>query len=185
MRSLPEERGTVKRYGGVGIAVAVLTIAFGYLVAPFNVPGEDSLAARLVYTLRWQIFPIMTLVFAIERVSTTRLQTTAIDPMRGTGEHLIEFQQRFLRNTLEQLIIHFSGQLVLCTFLTSDSIRIIPPISLLFMAGRIVFWIGYKSGDPLKRATGFSMNFLPSIVTVCYCTFCITWSGYTYLITGQ
>ena len=183
MRSLPEERQKVKHRGAAGVAIAVISTVLGYYFAPFAVPGEDSLTARLVYTLRWQIFPLMTLMFAIGRVADTRLETAAINPLSGK-EHLVEFQQRFLRNTLEQLIVHVLGQLVLCTFLSSESKRIIPPMALLFVAGRILFWIGYRT-DPLKRATGFAMNFPTAIVTVIYCALCMMWHGSDYLITGQ
>ena len=184
MHSLPEERQKVKRRGAAGVAIAVISTVLGYYFAPFAVPGEDSLTARLVYTLRWQIFPLKTLMFAIGRVADTRMATAAINPMSGKGEHLVEFQQRFLRNTLEQLIVHVLGQLVLCTFLSSESIRIIPPMALLFVAGRILFWIGYRT-DPLKRASGFAMNFPTAMVTVIYCAFCMMWHGSAYLIAGQ
>ncbi|KAK3089272.1 hypothetical protein FSP39_002254 [Pinctada imbricata] len=181
MRSLPEDRHTVYTLGGLGVGIAGLILFLGYFVLSIPVPPVDTLTARLVFTLRWQILPLLTFMVGIERVANTRLKTSAIDPLSGKGEHLVEFYRRYAQNTLEQLCLHIVGQMTLCTFLNLESLTLIPTFAVLFFIGRMVFWFGYRS-KPLHRATGFAMTFPVTMLTILYCIFCLFTSGPNFLL---
>ncbi|KAK3107023.1 hypothetical protein FSP39_005411 [Pinctada imbricata] len=181
MRSLPEDRTTVRTYGALGVGIAGLILFLGYFVLPIPVPAVDTLTARLVFTIRWQTLPVLTLMAGIIHVANTRLQTSAIDPLSGRGEHLVGFYKRYIRNTQEQLSLHLIGQLALCTFVNLESMTLIPTFAFLFLIGRIVFWIGYKR-NPLHRGTGFAMTFFPTLLTILFCIISLFISGPNFLI---
>jgi uncharacterized membrane protein YecN with MAPEG domain len=42
---------------------------------------------------------------------------------------------------------------------------IVPVFGAFFCAGRVLFWIGYRSG-PVARAFGFAMTFYPSVAAL-------------------
>lgn len=181
MRSLPEDRATVRTLTALGVGIAGVILFLGYFVLPIPVPPVDTLMARLVFTIRWQTIPLLTLLVGIMRVATIRLHTSAIDPLTGRGEHLVEFYHRYLKNTQEQLFLHIIGQLALCTFVNLESLTLIPTFAFLFLFGRIAFWIGYRR-NPLHRATGFAMNFPPTVLTILFCIVCLFTSGPNFLI---
>jgi hypothetical protein len=62
----------------------------------------------------------------IRQIANTRLNSKAIDPVNGGGEHLVDIYQRILVNTTEQFILHCIGVMVLSSYLTTDNCRTYP-----------------------------------------------------------
>ncbi|KAK6167583.1 hypothetical protein SNE40_021574 [Patella caerulea] len=139
------------------------TLVVGYFLIPYKPPKLPTAFDRLIYTLRWQTLSVLTLVAGILKVAITRFQTTAIDPIAGNGEHHVIIDTHYIQNTVEQLFLNVIGQFILCTFLTSTQIKLIPIFVLLFVVGRITFWIGYKKSY-LDRAFGFCLTMLPNMI---------------------
>lgn len=181
MRSFPDDRQFVVRAGFAGVFSTVLLGCLGYLVCPFSIPLSDSILTRLVYTLRWQLFPAITLISGVLCVMYMRFQSSAINPVLGRGEHIIETHQRYLRNTTEQFVLHMIGQLMLCTYLTSQSLAVIPLCSILFVIGRVAFWVGYIK-EPLRRMFGFMITFSITLGSLSYCLFCFVMAGPTFAL---
>lgn len=134
-------------------------------------PGHAYIISKFVYTLRWQLLSASTVLLAIIDVALRRLHTKALDPINGHAEHLVEVKVRILQNTLEQLICNLIGQLVLCTYLTEDSMKIIPIIVSLFVFGRLIFKLGYEQ-CPSRRTYGFAITYIPTFITYMYCLWC-------------
>lgn len=181
MRSFPEDRAFVVRGSLAGV---VFTFAFGvlgYFLFPVTIPQTDSILTRLVYTIRWQMLPAFSLLTGVLCVMYKRFQSSAINPVLGRSEHIIEIHQRYIRNTTEQLVLHVIGQLVLCTYLTSQTLVVIPVCSLLFVIGRMTFWVGYIR-EPLKRMFGFMITFSMTSGCLLYSFFCFLMSGPTFAL---
>ena len=160
--------------GGLTLTVQILTCGM-YLFPAGNETAFPTNLEKLVYTLKWQPLSVMMLLFGIGAVGRVRATTTAIDPVYGNGEHLLFVEARYLQNTLEQLILSTTGQLILSVYVSAAVLtRIIPILVILFVVGRFLFFFGYKM-DPLKRGYGFSMTFLPSVLVHTYCLFCFFW----------
>lgn len=181
MRSFPEDRVTVVRAGLAGALFAVIFGCLGFFAFPFTIPLTDSVLARLVFTVRWQTYPAFSLFAGVLCVMYKRFQSSAINPVLGRGEHIIEIHQRYLRNTSEQLVLHVIGQLVLSTYLTSQSLAVIPVCSILFVIGRIAFWVGYIK-EPLGRMFGFMVTFTVTTGSLLFSLFCLFMSGSTFAI---
>ncbi|KAK0066314.1 uncharacterized protein LOC106076842 [Biomphalaria glabrata] len=173
-RSQPIERqiitkGIYKAAAGVGVAYIALYFAF-----PIPVPPLPYTIDRLVYTLRLQSFSCLTVIAGIADVSLTRFQTTAIDPINGRGEHHVALSVRYLSNTLEQFVVSFVGQVILATYLTEPQMKNIPILVAFFVAGRLMYYIGYRSSY-LQRAPGFAVTAIPSLVVwVCVMLYVIS-----------
>ncbi|OWF44145.1 Transmembrane protein 79 [Mizuhopecten yessoensis] len=164
------------------ITVAAIAIYFlvGYNFFPFQLPVMNSITERVVFTLRWQLLGGLTLLMGMMGVMAVRGQSdTAADPVKGNAEHLTQLPQNILQNTLEQFIFHFVGQIVLCTYLSSESMKAIPLLVVLFVVGRILYKIAYEM-DPMKRLYGFFPTFLPTIATYAYCLYCLVMLGPGY-----
>ena len=173
-RKEEEARKNIIRYILIGVTLTLLIFTVGTYILP---PGRESefpsYLEKFVYTLQWQAFSVLTLLFGVHKVGTMRWSTgKAMDPVHGKGEHLLAFEQKYLQNTLEELVLSVSGQLILSTYLTAPYLtRVIPVLVSLFVVGRVLFYIGYKI-DPLKRAVGFSMAYFPNVLMLLYCSVC-------------
>ena len=64
-------------------------------------------------------------------------------------------------------MLFFVGSLILCTFLDTYSIKLIPILATLFVLGRIAFWIGYLK-EPIERAFGQGVTLYPTIAILIY-----------------
>ncbi|XP_059169845.1 transmembrane protein 79-like [Physella acuta] len=162
-RSTFKERLTIataaiKTVAGLSLGYYVL-----YYHVPIPVPSLPQTLDRLIYTLRFQTFPCLTLIVGILVVALTRLFTTAIDPINGGGEHHVAVYSRYLTNTVEQFLVSFVGQLILATFLQEHQMKNIPILAIFFVFGRVAFFFGYRKSY-LNRTTGFVATFLVSIV---------------------
>jgi fatty-acid desaturase len=82
-------------------------------------------------------------------------------------ESSLEIDQRYLQNTLEQLVLAIVAHLALVTIVAPESIRAVAILVMLFVIGRATFWIGYhRSGA--ARAFGFATTFYPTVGTYVY-----------------
>lgn len=107
---------------------------------------------------------LLTLALGIEAVAHERLFHASIDPLAGADSRRLIVNQRYLRNTLEQLALFVPG-LFLLAYHAGD-LRIVAATAIVWTFGRWAYWIGYHV-DPLWRGVGvFSMGI--SLVTLAY-----------------
>lgn len=153
------------------LVFGIIVFSLGYNFMPVPSPRLDTVEKRLIYTLRWLFISTWTLLLGICRISSIRFFSKAADPIGGNSEHLVCVHKQYLQNTLEQLFLHVIGLLTLSSYLTADSMQVIPTLVLIFFFARILFWIGYTI-SPLSRAYGFALTCGPSICVFVYSLFC-------------
>ncbi|XP_033728029.1 transmembrane protein 79-like [Pecten maximus] len=164
----------------ISLAVSTIYFVVGYHFFPFQLPVMDSVVERVIFTLRWQLLGGLTLLMGIRGVNEIRKQSEATaDPVKGNAEHLTRTSRNILQNTLEQFNFHFVGQIVLCTYLSSESMKAIPLLVVLFVVARIVYKIGYQI-EAMERAYGFIATFIPTVATYAYCLYCMVVYGPGY-----
>ena len=85
-------------------------------------------------------------------------------PRQSSGDPApsIEIDRRYIQNTLEQLILAIVAHLALVTIVAPESIRAVAVLVMLFVIGRVTFWIGYHYSGP-ARAFGFGTTFYPTV----------------------
>ncbi|KAJ8319463.1 hypothetical protein KUTeg_004554 [Tegillarca granosa] len=150
----------------------IVTFCLGYYFISPPSPRLETAVDRLVYALKWQTISIFAIFIGIRKIGNTRFSTAAIDPVYGNAEHLLEVPKRYLQNTMEQFILHFVAQLVLSTYLSPESMQVVPLLALMFLSARIIFFIGYQK-SPMHRAFGFALTMVPTLFTYMYCLFCL------------
>ena len=102
-----------RRAGMTAIAAAMpvallLWLAIAYLVPPLA--GMDSLDGRMLFTLKCCCLAVLfCLVTGVEAVAHERLSTPAFNPLSGFETRRLRVNERYLQNTLEQILVFAVG----------------------------------------------------------------------------
>ncbi|XP_069107981.1 transmembrane protein 79-like [Argopecten irradians] len=166
--------------GATGVGLSTLYFLLGYRFFPFQLPVMDTVLDRLVFTLRWQICGAFVLFMAMRGVMYIREKNDcAADPLNRRGVEMTQVARNILQNTIEQYLFHFVAQMVLCTYLTSETMKAIPLLVILFVVARVVFKVCYEI-EPMMRVYGFSSTMVPTLVSCFYCFYCFVSYGAGY-----
>ena len=149
--------------------VVTFCIDFGQIVKTTAKELED-LQSRIGFVFRYSTFGVMWVVVCLLSVISIRVRSPANDPTAGC-EHLVQNAKNILNNSFEQLVMAVLSQLILVQHLDGEhTLNFIPALTLLFIVGRITYWLGY----PQHRLFGFSLNITPLCITMFY-NFFKTW----------
>ena len=161
---------TRQRTVKIGIGCGALGIAAIVATELAIVPLREvaPLAERLALAAQCVVFPTLMLALGIGAVGNARFRGAAMNPLAGeeVGGSLA-VHQRYLQNTLEQLVIHVVAVFGLAADGTAYGMRLLPALAACFVVGRAVFWLGYLH-DPMKRSPGFTMTMHPTLITLAY-----------------
>jgi uncharacterized MAPEG superfamily protein len=91
----------------------------------------------------------------VAAVGNARFLGEAIDPTRGAGDRAMIVDGRAADNTTQQFLLFMAGLLALAASLEPGRMGVIRAAAIVFVAARLVFWIGYRI-HPLYRAPGFA-----------------------------
>ena len=138
--------------GGVIVMVAAMAL-LAHLISP--PVGAETLEGRLAAALRWDAVAALPFFAMLAAVGNARFTSDAIDPTRGVEDRKTMINGRVADNTAQQLLLFLAGTLGLAASLPPDLMSLIPAAAIVFVAARMLFWIGYRI-DPLYRAFGFS-----------------------------
>lgn len=103
-----------------------------------------------------QPFTMIPMYFCVLNVIMNRLQTSVLNPLSG-HEAYIEKSVRILTNTFEQTFMNVICQLSLAVYIHSEYMYFIPYMVFCFVAGRILFIVGYTI-HPKYRTFGFVLS---------------------------
>ncbi|HUZ67227.1 MAG TPA: MAPEG family protein [Beijerinckiaceae bacterium] len=143
-------------FAEVAIAFPVtiaLWIGVYYFLPP--IAGMTDPLARFALALKLCCVAILfCFLTGIEAVAHERLRSAAIDPLSGYETRRMKINLRYLQHTLEQLALFVPGLFALA-FYCSDgrSMRAVVATTVVWIATRFAFWIGYHYGSQ-HRAVG-------------------------------
>lgn len=151
-----------EQFGVVKAAILGTFINLGifyllYVAFPLKVPSLESNIDKIVFTLKWSVFPLITMFIGIITVANSRFFSKAINPLIDAESDRQKVHIKYLNNTHEQLFLFVLTNLILSTFLQGENLRVIAIICIIFTIARIVFWLGYLQA-PVKRALGMFMT---------------------------
>lgn len=148
--------------GTAAIAV-ILTGVFSQdvLRGVFDLP-DSSVAGRLAFAVYWLILPGLMLLIGILGIASGRFLSEAVDGTRTPKAHHLEINLRYNLNTLEQSFLAAIAWLGLSISLPHLQLVLIPFFAILFVIGRICFWVGYLI-NPVARGFGLVLTFLPTV----------------------
>jgi hypothetical protein len=164
-----EKRGFIeqRRIGMTAIAVAMpiallLWLAIAYLAPPLT--GMDSLGARMLFTLKCCCLAVLfCLVTGVEAVAHERLSSPAFDPVSGFETPRLRVNQRYLQNTLEQIVVFAAGLFGLAAYCADGAaMRAVLATTAVWIVARFAFWIGYHQSAAMRGlgAPGMALSMI-------------------------
>ncbi|HEX2829073.1 MAG TPA: MAPEG family protein [Burkholderiales bacterium] len=149
----PEQK-IVAKGAASGIAVMALGVwgLTRLLPAP---PIDDVTAERIAYALQANVVALLPLFVMIVTIGNSRFLSDAIDPTRHAESPSMEIDGRVTENTLQQTLVFTVASLALSAVAPLDALQAVWACTIVFVAARAAFWIGYRI-QPLYRAPGFA-----------------------------
>jgi hypothetical protein len=156
-----------RRAGMVAIAAAMpvallLWLAIAYLVPPLT--GMDSLGDRMLFTLKcFCVAVLFCLVTGVEAVAHERLFSPAFDPLTGFETRRLRVNQRYLQNTMEQILVFATGLFGLAAYSPDGSaMRTVLATTIVWIVARFAFWIGYHWSAAMRGlgAPGMALSMI-------------------------
>jgi uncharacterized MAPEG superfamily protein len=126
-------------------------------------PAEwNNFGDRLALVIKDAVFAILPGVLGICIVAAQRM-----DPKMWVGhvakpKSALDINTRFILNTFEQFAAYFVANAALSLYCPAEEARSLILLTMLFVLGRILFWIGYHK-NPYLRAFGFGLTFYPTV----------------------
>jgi uncharacterized membrane protein YecN with MAPEG domain len=150
--------------GVAGALAAALTLALLWLDrAGFGaqVPVGDDTAARLGFVATWLLLPGIALLIGVVGAARRGFYADAIDGTRNPASPALEINLRYNTNTVEQVVLAAIAWGGLAMVLPHAQLALIPVLSVVFLIGRVTFFIGYLI-TPIGRAYGMVLTILPT-----------------------
>ncbi|WP_255415189.1 MAPEG family protein [Vitiosangium sp. GDMCC 1.1324] len=169
VHSLARKQRIVRLGIGVGLLSAGAIAGLAFALLP-PAPVLPTVEQRVAFALRCTLVASWTLVAGILAVATKRFTSEAIDPLSGVESPALRIHARYLQNTLEQLVLFCIASVALATLLKAEELKVLVVATLVFVLGRVAFWIGYLK-DPLLRIPGFNATFYTNVGMLLYATY--------------
>lgn len=145
-----------QRRAGIRAIAASMAVALAlWLAIRFLGPvpsGMEDVGARMLFALKCVcVATLFCLATGIEAVAHERLQSAAFDPLAGHETRRIKINQRYLQNTLEQIILFAAGLFGLAAYSSDgDSMRAVLATTIVWIVARFAFWIGYHRSAAMR-----------------------------------
>jgi len=146
----------------VAATLVVLALLRGVFPAPAGVAGLDG---RLAYGAGLLVWPALVLLLMVFGVMVARARSVALNPIDDAESRGIRVAQRVLSNSVEQTAVFVPALLALAATIPLPSLSMLAVLTLVFVAGRLLFWAGYLI-HPYARAPGMAATLTTTIVTV-------------------
>jgi uncharacterized MAPEG superfamily protein len=144
-----------RKAGMAAIAVSALAgVALWFAVDRLLPPlaGMDELSARMLVALKCTAVAALFCLFGgVEAVAHERLQSAAFDPLTGHETTRLRVNKQYLQNTLEQFVLFAVGLFGLAAYSeTGGTMRAVIATSVVWIAFRFAFWIGYHKSAAMR-----------------------------------
>ena len=151
----------------VNVVSAAATFALFYLLLPlFPAPeGAAALPERLALAARLSLWPALVLFAMVVGVMAVRGRHHAFNPIDDAESRAYRVAQRALTNTVEQTLIFLPVLWALSAMLPAGRLGVPVLATVLFVAGRLLFWAGYFV-HPYARAPGMAATFAVNLVVL-------------------
>lgn len=125
-------------------------------------PDDWGIADRIALVLKDAVFALLPGVIGICIVAAQRLNPSMFVGQMPKPNSAVDINNRFILNTFEQFTAYFVANAGLAMYCPPEEARSLPLLTMLFVMGRILFWIGYHR-NPYLRAFGFGITFYPTV----------------------
>lgn len=126
-------------------------------------PQAWDVADRLALVIKCSVVTILPAVVVIAIVAAQRLNPDMWVGQKVRPNSSLDINTRFVLNTVEQFVLFLVGLSGMSLYVPISEARTVPILAVLFLIGRILFWVGYHK-NPYLRAFGFGLTFYPTVV---------------------
>ncbi|XP_069040761.1 transmembrane protein 79 isoform X2 [Lepisosteus oculatus] len=134
----------------------------GFVFLPFDAPLLPGAPLRLVYTLRCAAFATVPVVLGVLVLGLSRLCWASLMPQsQERGE--VWVHRHFVQDSLSLFLLFFLNLAVLSTYLSQETLKLVPLLTGLFAIARLVYWLAFALGSSF-RGLGFGLTFFPVLV---------------------
>ncbi len=126
-------------------------------------PDAWGIADRLALVIKGSVFALLPGVIGVVIVAAQRLDPSMWVGRTPKPNSSLDINQKFILNTFEQFTAYFVANAGLAIYCPLEEARSLPLLTMLFVMGRILFWIGYHQ-NPYLRAFGFGLTFYPTVM---------------------
>lgn len=156
-----DQKSFLKIAGFTGLFCLVWFIV-GKNMLEFTPAAWDTYMDRFAFLMRTMVFVSLPLLIGIIAIAFQRL-----DPRNVIGQKLrtdtpADINKRYIANTIEQMLLFFVVHAAMIYYMPKEDTISLILLSSLFIAGRLIFWIGYHR-DKFMRALGFGITFYPIV----------------------
>jgi uncharacterized MAPEG superfamily protein len=147
---------------------AAIWLAIRHLAPP--VAQMETIADRLIFAFKcWCFAVFFCLAMGIEAVAHERLQSPAFDPLTGYETRRLRVNQRYLQNTLEQLVLFTAALFGLAIYSDGgEGMRAVEATAFVWILFRFAFWIGYHRSAAMRGlgAPGLMLSLIVLIYVI-------------------
>jgi len=168
-------RGTI-----LGVLVTILALVLTILYNPFNYPLNLTFIEQLEVVFKSSILITLCLFIPIARLTKHRF-LTAEDFDGGSvtkGSMKVKRLQFKLQSTFEQAILALFVYCAWIVIMPAEWIGVIPIMAILFLCGRILFFLSYEQGT-ISKTLGLALSFYPTSFMLFSCLLYPTWQWLT------
>lgn len=156
---------TIRRAGVLSLVILAVTAPLAWALLPALVDFPRHLDQRLAFAAQASLPVQLCLLTAVAMVSTGRRFSP--DDIGGSAAGppgpRIAVQSAFLQNTLEQTVLAVGAYFAYAATLGGAALSLIPVAVVLFVAGRVLFYRGYRRGVT-GRAFGMTLTMMPTLL---------------------
>jgi len=140
------------------VLAAALWCGIAFFAPPLA--GMDEPGARMLFALKcWCMAVLFCLVAGVEAVAHERLSSPAFDPLAGFETRRLRVNQRYLQNTLEQIVAFAAALFGLAAYCPDGAaMRAVLATAVLWIVARFAFWIGYHHSAAMRGIGAPSMG---------------------------
>ena len=163
------QRSVGLKFIGISAGGAVLLwLTIDRFVPPL--PGMDTPGDRMLFALKCCCVAVLfCLVPGVEAVAHERLRSPAFDPLAGFTTRRLEVNQRYLQNTVEQIIVFAAGLFGLAAYSPNGAaMRAVLATTVVWVLARAAFWIGYHRSAAMRGfgAPGVALSMIVLLYVV-------------------
>lgn len=161
---LMAEQRKIRYAAFLAVLFCAAVLAAGYFILPRYITLPTTLAERIAFAIRADVFVVLWVFLGVGMVAHTRRHSAADigAALSGPPSRHLAVQLAFLQNTLEQAVMAVVVHLALATQLSGPPLALIIAAVLLFGIGRLAFLDGYPKGAG-GRAFGMITTVLPTL----------------------
>jgi len=132
-------------------------VVWQWMPTEWNTPGD-----RIALVFKCAGFALLPGIVGICVVSAQRLDPKMWVGRMAKPNSALDINTRFILNTFEQFTAYLIAIALVALYSPAEEARALPILTMLFLLGRVLFWIGYHK-NPYLRAFGFGLTFYPSV----------------------